>query len=73
MDADKLIATLEQNGELQQAIIHRQAELIRIQHNELAELRHRAYLVDNDPLGFALWLILHEIWPFSVWYRRHEA
>lgn len=73
MDADKLIATLEQNGELQQEIIRRQEELIRLQHNELAWRRYRDHMVDESPVGFALWLLLKDVYPFKWWYSRHGS
>lgn len=69
MDAEENARLRDELIRVQQETIAAQTEQLRLQHNELAELRHRAYLVDYDPLGFALWVLLKGIAPFKQWYK----
>jgi len=51
-------------------IITDQQTTINQQRTELAY--HRQFESRQEPWRFALWLLLHDLWPFSVWYHRHE-
>lgn len=54
-------------------IIQDQAKIINQQHIELAEHREREHLIADCPWGFALWLLLNDVWPFSLWYHRFDG
>jgi len=75
----ELIEALEEQIKLKEAtikllegIVDSQKERLALQHNELAERRFRDHLVDESPWGFAAWMLLKDVFPFSLWYHRHE-
>jgi hypothetical protein len=39
---------------------------------ELATHRDLHRFIAKGPWSFFVWLCLHDVWPFSVWYGRHE-
>jgi DNA-binding IclR family transcriptional regulator len=57
----------------QELIIRDQQTTIDTLHNELAHHREREHLIDDSRWGFALWLILNDVWPFSLWYHRFDG
>jgi hypothetical protein len=61
-----------QENALLEQIVTNQEQTIAHQRQELAERRYRDHLVDESPWGFALWLLLKEVWPFSRWYHRFD-
>jgi len=65
-----MIAKQEETIRLYDALHQSQQQIIDAQRQELAQRRYRDHLVDESPWGFALWLALHEIYPFKWWYGR---
>jgi hypothetical protein len=39
---------------------------------ELAERREFSVYGNGSPWRFACWLMFKDLWPFSIWYRRHD-
>lgn len=57
----------------QWAIIKDQQTTIGKQRVELAEHRERERYIDGQRWGFALWLLLNDLWPFSLWFHRFDS
>jgi hypothetical protein len=53
----------------QELIIRDYQATINTQHLELAQHRERERYIDGERWGFALWLMFHDLWPFSMWYQ----
>ena len=58
------IALLEELAEQRRIAFHHQSK-------ELAELRQYHH-VNKCRWGFFWWLLLHNVWPFTLWYRKFE-
>jgi hypothetical protein len=39
---------------------------------ELAARREFSVYADGSPWCFARWLMFKDVWPFSIWYHRHD-
>jgi hypothetical protein len=39
---------------------------------ELAERREFSKYSSREPWRYACWLMFKDLWPFSIWYRRHD-
>lgn len=57
----------------QELIIKDYQTTINQQHIELAHHREREHHIDHCRWGFALWLLLNDLWPFSLWYHRFDG
>ena len=66
---------IEHQAELlrsQSTICQCQRSVLEAQRLELAERRLKDRLIDAEPWGFALFLLLKDVWPFSLWYHRFD-
>jgi hypothetical protein len=69
---EEQIELLKQENQLLHEVVDTQTRTLDVMRQELAERRHRDHLVDHDSIGFTLWLLLHDIFPFSLWYHRFD-
>jgi hypothetical protein len=78
-DYEKLLAAKDRISEQQEqtiTLLEELAETRRLnllaQSQELAEHRDIHEHIKKGPWRFALWCLLHEVWPFSIWYGRFD-
>ena len=76
----KLLDAKDRTIELQQeqiTLLETLAESRRLafmyQCKELAEHRDLHKNIKNGPWGFFWWLLLGNVWPFSIWYHRFDG
>lgn len=56
-----------------EAIIREQTETMNQQRIELAHHREFSEYSRKHPWQFFLWLLLNNVWPFSLWYHRFDG
>ena len=56
-----------------EALIREQTTLLNQQRVELAHHRELHEHIQHGPWRFARWLLLNDLWPFSLWYHRFDG
>ena len=68
---DRIISQLEEQIVLLGELAEQRRLALLHQCKELAELR-KYHFVNNNRWGFLLFMLVGDIWPFAIWYRRFE-
>ncbi len=69
---DRIIGQQEEHITLLEALAESRRLVFMYQTKELAEHRELHEHVKQGPLRFALWSLLKDVWPFSIFYHRFE-
>jgi hypothetical protein len=69
---DKLIGLQEQEIELLKDLAETRRLNLMHQCKELAEHRELHEYIKQGPWRFARYLLIHDVWPFSIWYHRFD-
>jgi hypothetical protein len=69
---DRIIEQQEEQIELLKELAETRRLNLMFQTKELAEHRDLHEYIKQGPWRFALYLLINDVWPFSVWYHRFE-
>lgn len=69
---DRIIEQQEEHVTLLEELAEQRRLAFMHQTKELAEHRDLQDHIKEGPWRFALWLLLENVWPFSVWYHRFD-
>lgn len=69
---DRIIEQQQEQITLLQELAETRRVNLMVQCKELAEHRDLHTHIRKGPWGFFWWLLLENVWPFSVWYHRFD-